>query len=713
MKIVHVIHCCSAGGAEILAKSIIENIKDINNKDEIELWAIYKAEILYKGDISSIEFEKQYINDLNKVNVSVKIINKKKGITERLKLIKNIRKFYKIFKPDIIHCHLETVTFHIVSSLFFKKVKIIETIHNIKIINKNLHKYFLNHKIDKFVAISKRVAEVIKSDLGISEEKIKVIYNGINLEKFKGEYSINENVKDIVAVGRLTKQKDHLNLLKAFKNFKEICEENNERVPRLNIIGDGELRNELIDYATANNLKEVRFLGIVNNIPEILFNNQIYVMSSIFEGLSLSLMEAVASGISIICTDVGSNTEIIKNNRNGIIVEPSNPDKLCAKLYELAHDKNMRENFYKNNKLDCESFNIKDCALKHLEFYKELLKKDFNILYVGSLSKKRNRLDGVTIKSRVLEEWLKSQEDITVKVVDVDGWEKYFIKIIYEIVTKYLKCNKIVICSSSRGAYILLKFLKKINNKKDIFYFIAGGELANMIKNRKFNIEIYKPIKKMYSEPIDMMEDMKKLGLKNIEQKNNFRKVINRPNLKAANKEIKLVFFSRVIKVKGIEEAIKVFSKLKSKYRNISLDIYGQVTEEYLMFLKKSFVEGIQYKGVIIPNNCDEYRILSNYDIFVLPTYHTGEGLPGALIDAYISGLAVVVSRWKYASQYVDDNKVGLIHEYKNYDDLYKKLELLINNSDKVSELRKQSYLKAEEFLIENVMAGFKTELLS
>ena len=332
---------------------------------------------------------------------------------------------------------------------------------------------------------------------------------------------------------------------------------------------------------------------------------------------------------------------------------------------------------------------------------------------MASVSRKYKRLDGVTVKSRVLEKYLKKQREFNVKTVDVDSWQKELIKIIIGILKNYFFADKIVICSSSRGAYILLSFLYYINSKKPIYYFVAGGMLGQWLEDKKLNIKRYKKIRMIYCESKDMVEKIKNAGIHNAQRKNNFRDVIKRPKVKSVNDNVKFVFYSRVVKEKGIEDLIKSFMILKSKYKNITLDIYGQAKDEYIITLKKYFIEGINYRGIIEPDGQKEYEILSQYDVFVLPTYHSGEGLPGALIDAYISGLAVLVSNWKYAHEFVDENKVGVIHEYRNCDDLYEKIEWLINNKDIINRFKENSFKKADEFLMDNVLDSVKHELLN
>lgn len=374
MRIVHVIHCCSSGGAEVLAKNIIKNIKKINNEVEIELWSIYKADVLFGGDKRAIEFEQNFVKELNDAGINVRFINKQKNILSKIDVMLKINKNYKKFRPDLIHCHLESVTFHTVNSLLFRNVKIVETIHNTKLNHPKLHQYYLNHRLNKIISISKKVSKVIKHDLKAKDDKIKLIYNGVEMDKFKDVNIYEKDVNTMLAVGRLTNQKDHMTLLKAFKKMKDMCICNNMYIPKLNIIGDGELKKELLDYVKRENLIEVNFVGVVKDVENYLKSSQVYIMSSIYEGLSLSLIEASVSGISVICTDVGSNDEIINDSVNGIIVESRDYEMMAEYMFKLIEDEELRIKLRKNYKKSITKFGIVECSKSHIDLYKTIIK---------------------------------------------------------------------------------------------------------------------------------------------------------------------------------------------------------------------------------------------------------------------------------------------------------------------------------------------------
>ncbi|WP_075809304.1 glycosyltransferase [Paraclostridium sordellii] len=335
-----------------------------------------------------------------------------------------------------------------------------------------------------------------------------------------------------------------------------------------------------------------------------------------------------------------------------------------------------------------------------------------NVLFLGSLSLKRNRLDGVTVKSRCLKNWLESQKNINLITIDTDNWMKNCIYISWRCMLNILKADKIVICSAQRGANIVLKILKIFRCNKDIYYFVAGGRLGKFLIDGIYSKNTYLPIKKIYVESEKIVKELEYCGINNSMKMMNFRE-FNFPNNTKLNDAIKFVFYSRVIKEKGIEDLIYAFNNLSKKYENLILDIYGQVNDNYLEYLNEIMDEGIEYKGVINPDNKIEYEVLSEYDVFVLPTYYEGECLPGALIDAYVSGLAIIASEWEYSREYIEDGEVGYIHKYKDKDDLMKKMEKTILNRDIIIKFKKNSQNAANLFNVNNVLKEFKKELFS
>lgn len=349
---------------------------------------------------------------------------------------------------------------------------------------------------------------------------------------------------------------------------------------------------------------------------------------------------------------------------------------------------------------------------KDKEFAKKIMTQDTKkILLAASTSKKKNRLDGVTIKSRVLEEFLLNQEGITLYSVDTDNYKQDFFSIVLKLIFGIRKCDKIVICSSSPGAAKLLNFLRKIKCKKEIYYFVAGGVIGDKIRDHVYDIRNYSCLTHIFVESEKLKKQLNKLSLDNVSQLNNFRYIKKFKNNYKNTNEYKFVFFARVNRQKGIEECIRVVQEInkKTKY-HATLDIYGQCTNEYLEELQKLFDENIQYKGAVTPNNKHEYEILSKYDVLLFPTKYYNEGLPGTIIEAYISSLAIVASEWKYAHEYISDCKNGYIFKFDDYNDFYQKV-LKILDKQKIEKFKKYSNKLSKRYNIEYLLSDFIEKL--
>ncbi len=375
MKIVEVIHCCTPGGAEIYVKNLLISMHNQNKENEYELWVLHEANELFPDNIDIQNFENKYIEELKSNEICVKFFRRDgNSLQKRIKWYASIRKVYKDSRPDIVHTHLEIVTFNICMALLFESVKIIETIHNEKISHGKLHRYFLNNKLCKIVSIANKVTESINKELRCKNNKVIQIYNGIELDKFECQRTFEEkNEIKMVAIGRLTKQKNHKFLLESFKLLLEKLEIENKQLPILRVYGQGELKEELLNFINENKIKNVKLMGITNEVNEVLKQSDVYIMSSIFEGFSISLIEAMVSGIAVICTDVGGNKEII-GNEAGILVENNNINQMVEALYNSL-DRNVRQKLYIKCLERKKMFDIRESAKQHLELYEKIKEK--------------------------------------------------------------------------------------------------------------------------------------------------------------------------------------------------------------------------------------------------------------------------------------------------------------------------------------------------
>ncbi|MFH1355269.1 MAG: glycosyltransferase family 4 protein [Candidatus Omnitrophota bacterium] len=196
----------------------------------------------------------------------------------------------------------------------------------------------------KVIAISESVRNHLIVDFKVSERDIIVIHNGIDLERFSGagiqeraekkrEFGLGDGpVVGIVA--RLADIKGHLYLIRAMKQVLE-------RLPdvQLLIVGEGRMHKKLIDLNKALGIEDsVKFIPRLSDTRDAFSVIDIFAMPSLKEGLGLSIMEAMASGLPVVACAVGGITSLINNQVNGLLVEPANVDQLAKALLELLTD---------------------------------------------------------------------------------------------------------------------------------------------------------------------------------------------------------------------------------------------------------------------------------------------------------------------------------------------------------------------------------------
>ena len=161
----------------------------------------------------------------------------------------------------------------------------------------------------------------------------------------------------------------------------------------------------------------------------------------------------------------------------------------------------------------------------------------------------------------------------------------------------------------------------------------------------------------------------------------------------------RLCTFSRVMKEKGIEDAVEAVKAVNEKYgRTVyTLDIYGQVDSEQTKWfedLKASFPDYVRYKG-LVPFYKTVER-LKDYYALLFPTYYSGEGFAGTLLDAMSAGVPVIASDWKYNSEVVVQNETGILVTPKNVTALAWALESTLSGN--LNEMKRTCINEAQKY---------------
>jgi glycosyltransferase involved in cell wall biosynthesis len=196
---------------------------------------------------------------------------------------------------------------------------------------------FVTRFVDRVACVSQD-GERLSVAEGVAAERLCTIWNGIDVSRFAYRGPVSDG--PAVTVGRLSPEKDVATLVKAVALVVR-----EQPAFRLEIAGDGPCMADLRRLATSLGLGDhVRFLGQVADIPSLLGRASLLTLSSVTEGISLTLLEGMARGLPVVATCVGGNPEVVVDERTGLLVPPKSPELLARAILRLrsSHDEAHR-----------------------------------------------------------------------------------------------------------------------------------------------------------------------------------------------------------------------------------------------------------------------------------------------------------------------------------------------------------------------------------
>jgi len=301
-----------------------------------------------------------------------------------------LKQIIKKEKPNLLHIHLwNPASCRYAFSAAGKSVPIVVTEHDpfpLSGIKNSLKKRYLN-KTTHVIMVSDANKNLWLQLYPFLKEKISTVHNGIDLELFNSKiihFSSQERLKIrkelfsaksddfvILSVAALHKRKGIDVLINAFaKLFSE-----RENV-KLVIAGEGPEQKHLEKLISSLKIfNKIVLLGYQENIPALMKAADLFVLPSRKEAFGLVLTEAMAAQLPIIASCTGGIPEIIHNNKNGILVEPENPDKLAESIMFMIKNKAARDKLTYVAHHDVKTFDAEIMAQKTARIYSKALKK--------------------------------------------------------------------------------------------------------------------------------------------------------------------------------------------------------------------------------------------------------------------------------------------------------------------------------------------------
>lgn len=354
MKVIQVIDRLHLAGAQIMCAHLSVELKKLGC--DVVVVSLYSM----NSAISKL---------LDNNGIRVIYLDKKGGFD--FSVIGKLRKILKKESPDVIHTHIGVFSYCAVSGLGSNVKRWIHTVHTLAkreapgIKGVIAKMFFSSHKAIP-VALSKTVQKTIAEKYKLDISEIPVVFNGIDLSRciIKNDYSFSNNFT-IVHIGRFCEVKNHIGLIRAFDLF-------HRKYPnaKLCLIGKGELQQEI--EACVNKLgmsDAVDFLGSQDDVYPFLSRSDVFVLSSFAEGIPMTLIEAMGTGLPIVATAVGGVPDMLENGTNALLCEVD--EEKIAECFERYYlDEQLREQHGKAALERSKAFSAEEMAVKYLEIYK-------------------------------------------------------------------------------------------------------------------------------------------------------------------------------------------------------------------------------------------------------------------------------------------------------------------------------------------------------
>lgn len=369
MKIVHVIDSLGRGGAENLiiglAGELLSRDHDvciITLQDQIDyedLLAQYQVPIFSCGFTGTIY-----------------------SISSLIETIKKLRALFKRFRPDVINTHI-FLSDILVRLTARRGTAVVTTFHTNetwwcaprslpKTIKFGLEKITANYFGKEFIAVSTVAKNQAQLQLGIDSARCHVIKNGIDTNRFYPRSSSGILPPRIIHVARFYPEKCHEISIKAFELVLE-----REPGAELWLVGDGPHLNKVKQFARDLNVDHrIKFFGLRKDIQELLTQCRIFWLTSQREGLPISLLEAMATGLPPVVTAVGDIINVIADGQNGYLVPVGDFQIIAERTIELFKNKSAydRISITAAETINAE-YSIKNTATHYLEIYNKAIEK--------------------------------------------------------------------------------------------------------------------------------------------------------------------------------------------------------------------------------------------------------------------------------------------------------------------------------------------------
>jgi sugar transferase (PEP-CTERM/EpsH1 system associated) len=384
--VIHVVYRFGVGGLENGLVNLINHM----------------SPTLYRHAIVCLTRSTAFKSRINRQGVRIVELHKAPG--QDLRAHHRFWQFLRQLRPDIVHTrNLATLEFQLTSAL----ARVPGRVHgehgrDIYDLDGTSIKYNVLRRavrpfVRQYTAVSADLTQWLIDTIGVRSNRVNQIYNGVDIVKFSPRKSTNERALPkgfaphdafiVGTVGRMEPVKDPITLIQAFLRLVQSDAAAHRRM-RLIVVGDGSLYRQANDMLRNSYAENLAWLpGEREDVPEMMRAMDLFVLPSLREGISNTILEAMATGLPVVATNTGGNPELVNPKKTGELIPHSNPvamaDAIASYFSDPCkvsdHGRNARQN------VECQ-FSMQAMINGYISTYDNVLRKTRGTSHVGCIS---------------------------------------------------------------------------------------------------------------------------------------------------------------------------------------------------------------------------------------------------------------------------------------------------------------------------------------
>ncbi len=333
--ICQVLHGLWVGGAEVLAARLAR-----------QFGTSFRFVFVCLDELGSLGQE------LRAEGFPVEVLERRSGVDWRCAL--RLGRLLRRERVDLVHAHQYTPFFYSLMARFlYRRPAVLFTEHGRHYPDYPRRKRMLANRLllqrrDRVVGVGEAVRQALIRNEGLPTERVSVIYNGIDLTRFANGVHERLAVRQEIGVGaadlvllqvaRLDYLKDHATAVRMLERVVPACPG-----ARLVLVGEGPERAKIEELVQARNLAPyVRWLGLRNDVARLMRVADLFLLTSISEGIPLTVIEAMAAGLPVVSTHVGGVAEIVEDGQTGLLAPSGDDAALAERIVRLSADEARR-----------------------------------------------------------------------------------------------------------------------------------------------------------------------------------------------------------------------------------------------------------------------------------------------------------------------------------------------------------------------------------